>query len=86
MNGIEVIHRGTKRSAPTQPQTTVAQMARSLDLSATFAAPDAIPLTLIKLARELESVRYRLDLLEAERARRWWHPIRDFVRRLRAKT
>jgi hypothetical protein len=85
MNGIDVIHRGTKRSAPTQPQTTVTEMARSLDLSATFAARDTIPLTIIKLARELESVRYRLDLLEAAQRRRWWHPIRDVVRRWRSR-
>lgn len=70
MRDIVFIHPGTKPQTP--PTTTISQMAR--DLGVDF-RPESLQLTCLKLAREVESLRFRVALVETELRTPLWRKI-----------
>ncbi len=63
----------------------IAQVGKDLGLRAQFASPAELQGTVLLLSKHIDELRMRVHLLEAERARRWWHPIRDAYRRWRLR-
>lgn len=64
---------------------SLAKAGRDLGLHPQFAAPDQHSATIALLARHVDELRMRVAFLEREQSRRWWHPMRDFIRRWRAR-
>lgn len=71
---MDVLHLYPKSSTPPMRQTTVAQLAR--DLGVDF-RPESLQLTCIRLAREVESLRFRVALVEEELRRPLWRRVAD---------
>jgi hypothetical protein len=67
MISSDVIHIHT--SGPTKPARSVAQLARHLGVSF---APNDLQLSVVKLAREIESLQFELQLLRHELRQPLW--------------
>lgn len=72
-NGIEVLQL-RRDGEPTKPNRSVAQLAKHLGVS--FAAND-LQLSVVKLAREIESLQFEVQLLRHELRRPLWRRAVD---------